>query len=590
MKNQINGNREGIRQSILTRMEELYSMDSDRDVFASRELMDALATFTGEIGREIFVYIDRSGTIRNVSIGDADSAELIPMRLNRSTKRLNGIRCLHTHPNGNPRLSDADLGALERGKLDAISAIGVLDGRPNGISAAVLTGEVENERLTYKILGPVPSHSIDHKMWLEAIFEADKALKQEQTDKAKSERERALLVGVENGQEKYDTLMELAELAKTAGAIVAGIERQKRECPDNATYIGKGKAEELLKIATALKVDIFIFDDELSAVQIRNLEQIVGARVIDRTALILDIFASHASSREGKLQVELAQLKYRLPRLIGFGQSLSRLGGGIGTRGPGEKKLENDRRRIRRQIFELECEIENVAKQRVLRRVRREKNDEPVIALVGYTNAGKSTLLNALSGSSVLAEDKLFATLDPVTRKVELPNGGHALFTDTVGFINKLPHDLVKAFRSTLEEALEADVILHVIDASSSYSLEQCKVVERVLDDLGVRDTPIIKIYNKMDEVESPIAQNDSIAISAKTGEGLEELLSYIENELDSGKRTLDMLIPYSRGDVEAFLRRNARILEESHEESGWALRIFADHATIGAAEKMLSK
>ena len=250
-------------------------------------------------------------------------------------------------------------------------------------------------------------------------------------------------------------------------------------------YVGKGKAEELARLSAEQEVDLFIFNDELSAPQIRNLEEILGARVIDRTALILDIFASRATTREGRLQVELAQLNYRLPRLTGQGQSLSRLGGGIGTRGPGEKKLETDRRRIRRRIYELQCELEEVAKQRALRRSRREKNALPVVAIVGYTNAGKSTLLNLLSNSDVLAEDKLFATLDPVTRKIALPEGGEVLLTDTVGFIEKLPHDLVDAFRSTLEEAAYADVILHVVDCANPNMREQMATVESVLDSIG---------------------------------------------------------------------------------------------------------
>ncbi len=573
-------------------MESLYDCTAGRDRFAAPELLTALADYTEQIGREISVYIDRSGAIRDVSIGDADSAELPAMRLLRNERRLAGVRCLHTHPNGNPHLSEPDLGALERGKLDAMAALGVRDGLPTGLCCAVLTGASEGGRLAHRLFGPVPVYAIDHAVWLEAIAEADGALRGDAVEVVESGRERAFLVGVETGNERYDSLQELAELADTAGADVVGRESQRRNTPDNAFYIGRGKAEELVKVATAQNVGLFIFDDELSAVQIRNLEQLLGARVIDRTALILDIFAGRATSREGKLQVELAQLKYRLPRLIGQGQTLSRLGGGIGTRGPGEKKLETDRRRIRRQIYELECEIDKMAKQRALRRTRREKNDESVVALVGYTNAGKSTLLNALSGSDVLAEDKLFATLDPVTRQVALPNSGQALFTDTVGFIDKLPHDLVKAFRSTLEETLEADIILHVIDAASPNAIEQARVVETVLDELGVKDSPIIKVYNKSDALggEAELHEAGSLTISALTGEGLTELLERVERELDDGRREATFAIPYHRGDVAAYLRRAARILDEAHEEQGWALRVSADAATLGAATKMLGE
>ena len=328
-------------------------------------------------------------------------------------------------------------------------------------------------------------------------------------------------MGLENSG-PYDTLAELGELARTAGANVVGRFTQKKAGADNVTYIGSGKAEELSLKGSELEADLFIFDDELTAVQSRNLEEILGARVIDRTALILDIFAQRATSREGKLQVELAQQKYRLPRLLGQGTVLSRLGGGIGTRGPGEKKLEIDRRRIKRRIFELSEELGEIEKQRSLRRARREKNSTPVVALVGYTNAGKSTLLNALTDASVLAEDMLFATLDPVVRQAELPNGTEVLISDTVGFINKLPHDLVEAFRSTLEEAANADIILHVVDRSSPYYESQMAVVEDVLSKLGALDIPRINVYNKCD-LTGERTPNDGVFISAAKGTGIDE-------------------------------------------------------------------
>ena len=272
-----------------------------------------------------------------------------------------------------------------------------------------------------------------------------------------------------DNDEGYDTLRELADLAETAGALVVDSVRVRRRPIDNATYIGSGKAEELSLRGSELEADLFIFDDELSAIQLRSLEQILEARVIDRTTLILDIFASRATSREGKLQVELAQMRYMLPRLLGQGTSLSRLGGGIGTRGPGEKKLEIDRRRIRRRVFELENELSEIEKQRGLRRENRKANRIPLVALVGYTNAGKSTMLNALTNSDVYAANQLFATLDPVVRQIALDGGTEALISDTVGFINKLPHDLVSAFKSTLEEVSNADLIIHVVDADYLY-------------------------------------------------------------------------------------------------------------------------
>ena len=311
--------------------------------------------------------------------------------------------------------------------------------------------------------------------------------------------------------------------------------------------------------------------------QSRNLEEILGARVIDRTALILDIFAQRATSREGKLQVELAQQKYRLPRLLGQGTVLSRLGGGIGTRGPGEKKLEIDRRRIKRRIFELSEELNEIEKQRSLRRARREKNSTPVVALVGYTNAGKSTLLNALTDASVLAEDMLFATLDPVVRQAELPNGTEVLISDTVGFINKLPHDLVEAFRSTLEEAANADIILHVVDRSSPYYESQMAVVEDVLSKLGALDIPRINVYNKCD-LTGERTPNNGVFISAAKGIGIDELLE------------VNVVVPYDKYEAMNVIRAEGRILKENHQGDGAHLKIQINETALWKLKRMLGE
>ena len=364
---------------------------------------------------------------------------------------------------------------------------------------------------------------------------------------------------------------------------------QKKAGADNATYIGSGKAEELSLKGSELEADLFIFDDELTAVQSRNLEEILGARVIDRTALILDIFAQRATSREGKLQVELAQQKYRLPRLLGQGTVLSRLGGGIGTRGPGEKKLEIDRRRIKRRIFELSEELGEIEKQRSLRRARREKNSTPVVALVGYTNAGKSTLLNALTDASVLAEDMLFATLDPVVRQAELPNGTEVLISDTVGFINKLPHDLVEAFRSTLEEAANADIILHVVDRSSPYYESQMAVVEDVLSKLGALDIPRINVYNKCD-LTGERTPNDGVFISAAKGIGIDELLEQIESRINSGRLEVDVVVPYDRYEAMNVIRAEGRILQEDHQGDGAHLKIQINETALWKLKRMLGE
>ena len=332
-----------------------------------------------------------------------------------------------------------------------------------------------------------------------------------------------------------------------------------------------------------------MFDDELTAVQLRNLEQILGLPIVDRTMLILDIFAQRAQSREGKLQVELAQLKYRLPRLLGMGKVLSRQGAsGIGMRGPGEKKLEIDRRRIRRRVFELEQELAEIEKQRGLRRAKRAANPIPVVALVGYTNAGKSTLLNLLSGADALAEDKLFATLDPIVRKITLPNGTECLLSDTVGFINKLPHDLVNAFRSTLDEVSDADLILHVVDCSSDYFDVQMRVVEEVLGSLSALETPRIEVFNKIDKPEAKPKSN-GIAVSAALGTGIESLLKAIEDALAMTQVRLEIVVPYEKYDAMQMIRQSATILSETHEADGTHMTLLLNESETWRIKKAIS-
>lgn len=375
-----------------------------------------------------------------------------------------------------------------------------------------------------------------------------------------------MLIGLNSTNEN---MRELALLAKTAGADVVSTDIQHRE-RDNANYIGKGKAKELALKASALDADLAIFDDELTAIEMRNLEEILCLKVVDRHALILDIFAAHATSREGKLQVELAQNKYNLPRLSGFGSELSRLGGGIGTRGPGEKKIEVDKRRIRRRIFELEHEIKKLSEERQLRRAAREKNRIKEVALVGYTNAGKSSLLHVISDAEVYIEDKLFATLDPITRKVTLPSGKEVLFTDTVGFIEKLPHDLISAFKSTLEEAVRADLLLCVTDASSSESQNHIRVVNDVLSSLGAADKPMITVYNKCDLLSSvPEPKKNCAYICAKDGTGVDSLLAMVDDMLKPKYKNIVVKLSYSEGARLANLQRIAKKIDISCVESG---------------------
>jgi GTP-binding protein HflX len=395
-------------------------------------------------------------------------------------------------------------------------------------------------------------------------------------------REKAVLVGVGRGITESD-LDELAALADSAGADPVARVMQTRSDPDPATFVGKGKLEEIHRAVHASGAEVVILDDELSPGQLRNLEDRLGTKVIDRTALILDIFALHARSREGKAQVELAQLNYLLPRLRGWGEAMSRLGGGIGTRGPGETKLEVDRQHIRRRISKLRKDIRELARTRDVKRSGRERSGVPQIAIAGYTNAGKSTLMRALTRADVLVANQLFATLDPTTRRIELPNGRAATVSDTVGFVGKLPHDLVEAFRSTLEEVARADLVLHVADASSPDVDQQVHAVRSVLGDIGAGGIPEVLALNKADLVEADLLGTvlarfaDAVPISALTGEGIGPLLERIERDLPRPPVELRALIPYDREDLVARLHRDADVLETEHTDEGTIV-----HARVG--------
>lgn len=593
MANKVNGELNGIRANTVERIRSIYDIRMGQKEFASCELIELMAELTGEIGREISVYIARDGHIADVSVGNDRKVDMPNMRLVRNEDRLCGVRCLHTHPNGDGRPSGVDLGTLRSMQLDAMSSVGVLNGKPTQLYAAFIGDKDEDGSRQALIYGPLRPYKLPHHALINEISIADDRFRSVTKEVREAGPEKAVLVGIESG-EGYDTLEELKELAKTAGAEVVSRVPIKKRSVDNATYVGSGKAEELSLLGSEVEADLFIFDDELSAIQQRGLEEILGTAVIDRTTLILDIFASRAQSREGKLQVELAQLKYRLPRLLGQGQALSRLGGGIGTRGPGEKKLEIDRRRIRRRIYELEEELKEIARQRELRSEGRRGASTPLIALVGYTNAGKSTLLNALSGAGVPAEDKLFATLDPVVRKIALPAGTEVMLSDTVGFINKLPHELINAFRSTLEEVTRADLILHVVDISSEYHETQMRVVEEVLSDLGAGNTPRIDVFNKCDRLPEFPAQHENagerrrVFISAKEGRELDTLLSEAEALLNSRRHEIDVTVPYSKYEAVSFIYKVGTVLFEEHTEDGTHIRAYLDEADHGQLKKLL--
>ena len=391
---------------------------------------------------------------------------------------------------------------------------------------------------------------------------------------------------LDDGQQVNDNLDELEELVKTAGAVVVGRLIQKKERIDNATYLGSGKVEELALLVEELGATTIVCDDELSPMQLTNLGQAISANVLDRTMVILDIFAGRANTREGKIQVELAQLKYRSSRLIGMRSSMSRLGGGIGTRGPGEKKLEIDRRLIRDRIAQLNRELEDVKQHRDTMRKQRMEGKLPIVSIVGYTNAGKSTLLNHLTDAGVLEEDKLFATLDPTSRNLKLNSGQEIIITDTVGFIKKLPHHLINAFRSTLEEAKYADVILHVVDVSNPHADEQILVVYETLRSLGVNDKPIVTAINKIDKVDDiPIIKDLSadivVSISAKKELGFEHLSDALTEIINKTRKYIEQLIPYTDAGIISRIHKSGTILEEDYREDGIFIRAYVD-ASIG--------
>ena len=399
-------------------------------------------------------------------------------------------------------------------------------------------------------------------------------------------QERVLLAGVHTGRLDYledtteESLKELEGLAETAGAEVLGVILQNKAQLESGTYMGEGKLEELREAVINMDIDCVVFDDELSPIQLKNITDILGVKVLDRSMLILDIFAMRAKSGEGKLQVELAQLKYRLPRLRGMGTVMSRTGAGIGTRGPGETKLETDRRHIHKRISALEAEIKELKKHRELLRSRRKKDGVITAALVGYTNAGKSTLLNMLTDAGVFAEDKLFATLDTTSRAITLEDNRKILLVDTVGFIRKLPHHLIEAFKSTLEEAVVADVLLHVTDVSNPEFENHIKVVEGVLSDIGATGKPVINLYNKSDMAEGVIPTKSGVFISAKTGAGTDEFLKVLADTAPGKKQEITVLIPYSKGDIVNSLHNNQKVLSEEYTGEGTKMTLLADKIT----------
>ncbi|WP_304117459.1 GTPase HflX [Phascolarctobacterium succinatutens] len=606
MANEIYGNLKGIRNSVIDELKTFYDIRIEGGSLLNTELAMRMADVTDFINREVSVYLSRSGQVLAVAVGNDQSVELPPVEGRRGTSRLSGVRCVHTHPNGNPYLSGVDISALKNNRFDAMVAIGVTS--PNFsesvLTFGMITGIDNNEQYEVECYGTLTPTEAEGIFFPNLVATVERILdKQSGSASLAQGTERAIIVGMEYGGgasiigwSAEDSLEELKQLADTAGAEVVARFLQKRPKPDPAFFIGRGKVQELALYVQQENVDLCIFDDELSPAQQRNIEQAMGVRVLDRTALILDIFAQRAHTNEGKLQVELAQLQYTLPRIMGKGLSLSRLGGGIGTRGPGETKLEVDRRRIRDRIAYIKGCISKVKNVRTLQRSGRAKSSVPTVSLVGYTNAGKSTLLNTLTNSDIYAQDQLFATLDPTTRQLELPNKQQAILTDTVGFIQRLPHQLVAAFQSTLEEVVEADVLLHVIDVSHELYKEQANAVYHVLEELGAKDKTIITVYNKIDKLPEGSAlaerlakEENSICISAKARLNLDGLLALIAENLKLKSVEESFLVPYSDSAAVSRLHEAGTVLEQEYLAEGTLLKVRMEAEQVQEFEKYLS-
>lgn len=589
----IYGNIDGVKKSAIEELDRLYKVKCPKDEVCSIEIIEVISRVSSFIEREVSVAIDRRGNIKSIAIGDSTSVEIETLDIRE--KKLAGVRIIHTHPNGMSNLSALDISALIKLKLDAIVAIGIYEGKILDCSLGMLT--VNDDKLDYEEKGNIPLKEITKIHILNKINYIDSLVKEK--DIIEDDEEKAILVG----SDTRESLEELKELTKACDIPVLESVYQSRNKIDATFYIGRGKVLEIAQLRQKLRANVVIFDDELSGSQVRNLEAAIGAKVIDRTTLILEIFARRAKSREAKIQVELAQLKYRMSRLQGLGTIMSRTGGGIGTKGPGEKKLETDRRHIKEQIYDLNDELKKIKKIRETQREKRNKESIPKVSLVGYTNAGKSTLRNALCDvaaqkevvgkEKVFEADMLFATLDITTRAIVLKNKGVITLTDTVGFVRKLPHDLVEAFKSTLEEVIYSDLLCHVVDTSSDTAIEQIKAVEEVLSELGASDKKTILVLNKIDKateeqlenVKKATSEYETIEISAREGINLEELLGLIEENLPYKMKKCEYLIPYDRSDMSSFLHRNGRVLEEDYRENGTFMFVEVDEESYNKSK-----
>lgn len=528
---EIYGNTKGIKKTVLASLEGLEG-DYDRNLLIDRDVLASVCAITEKINREICVSITRSGRIAGVGIGDASSVSLGDLSLRRGEARFSGIRVIHTHPSGRGRLSEPDEAALKSLRLDLMCAVGVLHGRPDDLEIGYIDGS-SVEKFHYKKLS-----LLSDDLALRRIAEHERDYVSPVFFDTAAETPSAVLVNVNpDGDAAAVETEELRQLCGTLGVRVAA-EVIQRQRADKTYCAGRGKLDEIKRLIQVKNAGFVIFNNRLSGNQRAAAEEYLGVRVTDRAMVILEIFARHAVSGEGKLQVELAMLKYALPGLLGQGKVLSRIGGGGGgegaaTKGSGETKLETDRRRIRREMVSLSKRIEELKRDRDLRRSRRVRSGIRTVAIVGYTNSGKSTLMNALADADALVEDKLFATLDPVTRRVRAPGGREYLITDTVGFIDNLPHEFVDAFRSTLEEASHADLLLKVTDCAAPGMERRERVVDETLASLGAGDTPSITVYNKADLNSGFSARKENSAVvSALSGDGIPALKKTMEEKL----------------------------------------------------------
>ncbi|MGL4663362.1 MAG: GTPase HflX [Culicoidibacterales bacterium] len=575
----ISGNIAGVRASVLERLEQLFDVETEKQQFADRQIVEEIASITTLLNREISVAIDRRGKVVEVAIGDSQTVKLPSVE--KDKRGLSGIRIVHTHPNGSSRLSDVDISALLSLKLDAMFAIGVCDGEVNSVTLGFCN--LVHDTVVYQMTDEWPLEDALAYDVFAHIQEAEKNFRMKNaTHEVDDEKDVALVVGTDT----ESSLVELIELARACDIEVVEQIFQKRNSVDTKYFIGSGKVAEISLERQVMQANMVIFDDELTGVQLRNLEGQLGCRVIDRTMLILEIFARRAKTREAKIQVLIAKLKYERSRLSGQGVEMSRLGGGLGAKGSGETKLELDRRKIRDVIHHYEHELKKIESVQGIQKRKRNKSNIPQVALVGYTNVGKSTLRNliidlysddkAIKKEHVLSQNMLFATLSTTVRTFLLPDKRVASLVDTVGFIRKLPHDLVESFKSTLSEVIDADLIVHVIDSSSDEALEQIVAVNEVLHELHCQDKRQLIVFNKCDiatkeqlERLSELGFVDVVQMSAKSKLGIEQFVQTVSELLPNPLVSMRICIPYAHSEMLSQVYRDCEVNDVTYDEVG---------------------